>query len=359
MASNTSYAFPSDGCMEDAILQGCSSLEIYNSWFTPHFGEWALGFCAEIYNKDSPGYAYQGDQPLQCVSSLDLSNRCINNLFNKAFSPTEMPSLSHLNIHGNPLDQNSANDLLELLNQFSCLSALGPGKSVVDSMLLPRFPEWTAGEPIADRIINAMWLYLMTCRLADEEKIDETSVWFISAAAPFLYMPEGELASAVRTFDVYCRSHCLSNPQEYESYMQKLQSTKFTSPLKESSVTSALYRADGSALRVYTDIPHVEEFLNRPEFVIKNDPKISPNIGSSRMIKLWDAESPSNLKVFGKLLFYVSFGLELGIHTPTFDVDLSDFMDGDQPMSYEKAYKYFSRDPSQRWCCWNNIGLND
>nr|GMC58963.1 tubulin--tyrosine ligase-like protein 12 [Ipomoea batatas] len=333
-----------DGCMEDAILQGCSSLEIYNSRFTPHFGEWALGFCAEIYNKDSPGYAYQGDQPLQCVSSLDLSNRCINNLFNKAFSPTEMPSLSHLNIRGNPLDQNSANDLLEFLNQFSCLSALevdipGPlgenavrivealpnlsvlngvstskisesGKSVVDSMLLPRLPEWTAGEPIADRIINAMWLYLMTYRLADEEKIDETSVWYVMdelgsslrhsdepnfRVSPFLYMPDGELASAVRfssptvyvhslNIEVYCRSRCLSNLQEYESYRQKLQSTKFTSPLQESSVTSTLYRADGSALRVYTDIPHVEEFLNRPEFVITSEAKDADIIWTSMQV---------------------------------------------------------------------------
>nr|GMC89035.1 tubulin--tyrosine ligase-like protein 12 [Ipomoea batatas] len=163
-------------------------------------------------------------------------------------------------------------------------------------MLLPRFPEWTAGEPIADCIINAMWLYLMTYKLADEEKFDETSVClnldgipetFLSEliVSPFLYMPEGELASAMR----------------------------FSSPT------------------VYVH----------------------------SLIKLWDSESPSNLKVFGKLLFYVSFGLELGIHTTTFDMDLSDFMDVDQPMSYEKAYKYFSRDPSQRWCCWNNTGLND
>nr|GLL20714.1 tubulin--tyrosine ligase-like protein 12 [Ipomoea trifida] len=354
-----------DGCMEDAILQGCSSLEIYNSRFTPNFGEWALGFCADIYNKDSPGYAYQGDQPLHCVSSLDLSNRCINNLFNKAFSPTEMPSLSNLNIRGNPLDQNSANDLLELLNQFSCLCALevdipGPlgenavrivealpnlsvlngvstskisesGKSVVDSMLLPRLPEWTAGDPIADRIINAMWLYLMTYRLADEEKIDETSVWYVMdelgsslrhsdepnfRVSPFLYMPEGELASAVSysilwpTEDIQRNDECTRDflfgigedkqrsarltawfhtprnyfIKEYESYRQKLQSTKFTSPLQESSVTSTLYRADGSALRVYTDIPHVEEFLNRPEFVITSEAKDADIIWTSMQV---------------------------------------------------------------------------
>ena len=45
-------------------------------------------------------------------------------------------------------------------------------------MLQPRLPEWTAGEPISDRVISAMWLFLMTYRLADEEKVDETSVWY-------------------------------------------------------------------------------------------------------------------------------------------------------------------------------------
>ena len=29
-------------------------------------------------------------------------------------------------------------------------------------------------------------------------------------------------------------------------------------------------------------------------------------------------------------------------------MDLSDFMDGDVPMSYEKAKKYFAQDPSQK-----------
>lgn len=45
-------------------------------------------------------------------------------------------------------------------------------------MLQPHLPKWTPEEPLADRVINAMWLYLMTYRLADEEKIDETSVWY-------------------------------------------------------------------------------------------------------------------------------------------------------------------------------------
>jgi len=68
--------------MADEILQGCPSLEIYNSCFTPNYGLWALGFCGDIFGKDNPGCVQQ-DQPLCNVTSLDLSNRSIHNLVNK------------------------------------------------------------------------------------------------------------------------------------------------------------------------------------------------------------------------------------------------------------------------------------
>lgn len=45
-------------------------------------------------------------------------------LFFQAFSPAKMPSLSHLNLRGNPLDQNSVGELLQLLKGFTCLNAL-------------------------------------------------------------------------------------------------------------------------------------------------------------------------------------------------------------------------------------------
>jgi len=48
--------------------------------------------------------------------------------------------------------------------------------------------------------------------------------------------------------------------------------------------------------------------------------------------------------------FQVSYGSELSNRGPTFDMDLSDFMDEeDKPISYEKAKKYFAQDPSQKW----------
>ncbi|KAM3239911.1 hypothetical protein ACQJBY_053540 [Aegilops geniculata] len=52
------------------------------------------------------------------------------------------------------------------------------------------------------------------------------------------------------------------------------------------------------------------------------------------------------------ILQIVSFGSELSNRAPTFDMDLSDFMDGDKPISYEKAKKYFSQDPSQKWAAY-------
>jgi len=58
-------------------------------------------------------------------------------------------------------------------------SIIESGKHIVDSVLEPRLPEWSPEEPLAERVIGAMWLYLMTYRLADEEKIDETPVWYM------------------------------------------------------------------------------------------------------------------------------------------------------------------------------------
>ncbi|KAK6941297.1 Tubulin-tyrosine ligase/Tubulin polyglutamylase [Dillenia turbinata] len=339
-----------DGYMADTILQECSSLEIYNSRFTSSFSEWALGFCAGLYGKENPGCVNQRNHPLHGVTSLNISNRGINNLINKAFSSSEMPSLSNLNLRGNSLQQNSTSDLLDLLKGFTCLHALevdipGPlgesaleilenlpnlsllngvsrsnifatGKHVVDSLLQPRIPEWSPKEPLASRVISAMWLYLMTYRLADEEKIDETSVWYVMdelgsalrhndepnfRVSPFLYMPEGNLTSAVsfsilwptctvrkgeectrdflfgigedkqRSARLTAWFHTPQNYfiQEYEKHHKNLQSTTFIPPVVKPSVTRSLCRSHGRPLRVYTDIPHVEDYLTRPEFSIR------------------------------------------------------------------------------------------
>ncbi|KAK2645229.1 hypothetical protein Ddye_020424 [Dipteronia dyeriana] len=360
--NNNSVLKKSDHHMDDAILQGCLRLEIYNSRFTRNFGEWAFGFCGDVYRKDNPSCLHQSDHPLQSVISLDLSDRCIHNLVNKAFSPVKLPTLSHLNIRGNPLKQNSVNELLEVLKAFPCLHSLevdmpGPlgvsaieilesiptlsvlngisavkiiedGKHVIDSMLHSRLPECSSEQPLADRVLGVMWLYLMTYRLADEEKIDETSVWYVMdelgsalrhndepnfRVAPFLFMPDGNLASAVsfsiswpiqnvhkgdectrdflfgigedkqRSARLTAWFHTPENYfiQEYEKHCQMLHVKDSTYLHTESSSTKSLYHGDGCALRVYTDIPQVEEFLTRPEFVVTTEPKDADIIWTS------------------------------------------------------------------------------
>ncbi|XP_010428834.1 PREDICTED: tubulin--tyrosine ligase-like protein 12 [Camelina sativa] len=340
--------------MADEILQGCPSLEIYNSCFTPNYGLWALGFCGDIFGKDNPGCVQQ-DQPLCNVTSLDLSNRSIHNLsIRPAFHVHEMPKLSHLNIRGNPLDQNSVGELFEVLQLFPSLSSLevdipGPlgdnaleilealsklsllngvdtakilenGKLVIYAMLQPRIPEPNPEDTLVDRVLGAMWLYAMNYRLADEEKLDESSLWYVMdelgsalrhsdepnfKVAPFLFMPSGKLESAVSYSVMWpikslqkgdeCTRDFLSGigedeqrsarltawfetPEnyfihEYEKYQQKLQAKAFDSLPSKPSISRSIRHSDGSPLLVYTDLPQVEEFLTRPEFVITNEPK--------------------------------------------------------------------------------------
>ncbi|XP_015889057.3 uncharacterized protein LOC107423918 [Ziziphus jujuba] len=352
------------GQLADRVMEELPNLEIYNSVFTTKFGEWALGFCGEVYDKENPGSSsnfHEAESSLRRITSLDLSNRSIHNLINKEFSPIQLPSLTHLNLRGNPLEQNSFVDLLNVLGEFPCLKSLEvdiPGplgesaveilqslpnvsvlngisaskileaeKHVIDSKLEPRLPEWTADDPLVDRVLNAMWLYLMTYRLADEEKIDETSVWYVMdelgsalrhsdepnfRVAPFLFMPEGTLTSAVsfsilwpiqnvekgdectrdflfgigedkqRSARLTAWFHTPQNYfiQMYERHKQMLQTKSLTPPIK-SSPSGTWQQNVGCTYRVYTDIPHVEEFLTRPEFIITTDPKDADIIWTS------------------------------------------------------------------------------
>ncbi|XP_010524568.1 PREDICTED: L-arabinokinase isoform X2 [Tarenaya hassleriana] len=52
------------------------------------------------------------------------------------------------------------------------------------------------------------------------------------------------------------------------------------------------------------------------------------------------------------VLQIVSYGSELSNRAPTFDMNLSDFMVGDKPISYENARKYFAQDPAQKWAAY-------
>ncbi|KAI3694429.1 hypothetical protein L1987_77394 [Smallanthus sonchifolius] len=353
-----------DDSFSDAIILNCPSLEILNSSFTRKYTVWALGFCGGIYDKDNPGCGLDTDRSLQGLTSLDLSNRRIHSLQNKGFSPDSMPSLSYLNLRGNPLNDHTISDFRELLKVFTSLHALEvdipgslgdsaveiaesipnlsllnglsttkvleSGKGVIDSVLLPCLPEWNAGEPLIDRVLNAMWLYLMSYRLADEEKIDETSIWYVMdelgsalrhsdepnfRVSPFLYMPDGTLESAVSftilwpTKNIQYGDECTRDYlfgigeekqrsarltawfhtphpyfiREYEKHWQNLRSTS-SSLVNKSSTTCSLAHSDGHPLRVYTDIPSVEDILTHPGFIITTDPKEADIIWTSMQV---------------------------------------------------------------------------
>ncbi|KAK8509401.1 hypothetical protein V6N13_062451 [Hibiscus sabdariffa] len=71
--------------------------------------------------------------------------------------------------------------------------------------------------------------------------------------------------------------------------------------------------------------------------------------------RLWKhALARQNAKGQGPMpvLQIVSYGSELSNRGPTFDMDLSDFMEEGKPISYEKAKKYFAQDPSQNWAAY-------
>ncbi|XP_042036604.1 L-arabinokinase-like isoform X1 [Salvia splendens] len=71
--------------------------------------------------------------------------------------------------------------------------------------------------------------------------------------------------------------------------------------------------------------------------------------------KLWKhAEARQQNKGQGStpVLPVVSFGSELSNRAPTFDMDLSEFLEDGHPISYEKARDYFAQDPSQKWAAY-------
>ncbi|XP_066369481.1 L-arabinokinase-like isoform X1 [Miscanthus floridulus] len=70
--------------------------------------------------------------------------------------------------------------------------------------------------------------------------------------------------------------------------------------------------------------------------------------------KLWEHTKARQLENAGlvPVVQIVSFGSDLSNRAPTFNMDLSDFMDGGKPISYEKARELFCQDPSQKWAAY-------
>lgn len=63
---------------------------------------------------------------------------------------------------------------LQELNGMS-LSKISEGEEL--NVLRPRLPVWSKEDSLVERVMNAMWQYILTYRLADEEKLDETPIW--------------------------------------------------------------------------------------------------------------------------------------------------------------------------------------
>jgi tubulin--tyrosine ligase-like protein 12 len=68
---------------------------------------------------------------------------------------------------------------LSELNGVEAAKVLERGESVVEGKLVHRLPVWSNKEPVVERILRAMWSYVMTYRLCDEERLDETPIWYL------------------------------------------------------------------------------------------------------------------------------------------------------------------------------------
>ncbi|GBG72467.1 hypothetical protein CBR_g12041 [Chara braunii] len=278
------------------------------------------------------------------------------------FNAEELPSLETLNLKGNPLKEQSRDELLGILGalpnlqylQVDVPSPLGwtldditdnlpslleinnesveeirrKSSSVTNGSiddLEPRLPEWSQGEPVVDRVLRSMWQYVQEYRLATEEKLDETPIWYIMdefgsslrhsdvpnfKCVPFMYMPDGTLQSAI-SFSLLWPTQDLQRGDEcFRDYLsgiteQKHRSSRLTawyhtprsffrkafearedrltanaaaleerpSLAKGPGKTSRSIRKDDQPLKIYTDNPQVLDALKRPEFQLVKEPK--------------------------------------------------------------------------------------
>lgn len=63
------------------------------------------------------------------------------------------------------------------VNGFPQSKFLGGENEELQNSLRPRLPLFSMEDPLMERVMAAMWQYILTYRLADEEKLDETPIW--------------------------------------------------------------------------------------------------------------------------------------------------------------------------------------
>lgn len=66
---------------------------------------------------------------------------------------------------------------LKQLNGLSVSKILEEGHEYVKGNLRPRLPVVSKDSSLVERVMGAMWQYILTYRLADEEKLDDSPVW--------------------------------------------------------------------------------------------------------------------------------------------------------------------------------------
>ncbi|KAL4613767.1 hypothetical protein ACB092_07G003900 [Castanea dentata] len=118
---------------------------------------------------------------------------------------------------------------------------------------------------LSDRCIHNLitFLYYGQPRMFKKE-MNGLAIFFLVLGRTNNVLPDFQLGSI---------RHRIFFIKEYEKHCKKLQSKSLISPSIQSSTTRSIHHTDGSPLRVYTDLPHVEEFLTRSEFVIISEPK--------------------------------------------------------------------------------------
>ncbi|URE49172.1 tubulin--tyrosine ligase-like protein [Musa troglodytarum] len=213
------------------ILDGIPGLEIYNSCFTSNFGEWALGFCGSIFGADNPGCLSECSGSLASITTLDLSNRCVRYVMDELGS-----ALRH------------SDDANFRVAPFLFMPDGKLASAVSFSVLWP-IQDVHHGEECTRDFLFGIG--------EDKQRSARLTAWF--------HTPENYFI------------------QEFKKYQQQLASRSLPAP-KEALITRSILQHDGHSLQVYTDIPHVEEFLTHPKFVLTTNPKDADIIWTSMQV---------------------------------------------------------------------------
>eukprot|EP00850_Spirogloea_muscicola_P021625 SM000256S08679 [mRNA] locus=s256:71999:76864:+ [translate_table: standard] len=349
-------------------------LELYNSTLTPAYTLWALSFC----DKGGSDSTKQGPLLALDVGELDLSDRALPLLKPEVFNSERLPHLRSLHLEGNMLSAQPTAEIIAVLHSLPLLEdlhvdvpgPLGPSTAVIaeflpglqklngESTALLKTPDWikkeqlhmhprlppvasTGGPPLVDAVMEGLWQYACTYRLATDLALDETPIWYVMDEfgsafrhsdnpnfkfAPFMYFPDGTLKSAISYSLVWpiknvklhedCTRDFLPGVGEeqqrsarltawfhtppdvfreaYHLHTSKLAATRLPERPQSGSQTSRLSSQGGGPLKVYSDLPYIHEFLSRAEFVLGKSRDhtdfcfLSANVSWMTKLLTWD-----------------------------------------------------------------------